>query len=185
MINTVSSPHGAGNQSLLLFGLGSSRQFAGRVGQHLGLAPSPHEEREFEDGEHKARPLVSVRDRDVFVLHSLYGEPRQSGNDKLCRMLFFIGALKDAGAGRVTSPTRARTRRARRAILSPRGMSPHYSKPWAPTPSSPSMSITWPRSRTPFVAVPSISTPQPCSLPTLRRWSATARWSWSRRTPAA
>jgi ribose-phosphate pyrophosphokinase len=103
MINTVSSRHGAGNQSLLLFGLGSSRQFAGRVGQHLGLAPSPHEEREFEDGEHKARPLLSVRDRDVFVLHSLYGEPQQSGNDKLCRMLFFIGALKDAGAGRVTA----------------------------------------------------------------------------------
>lgn len=103
MTSSVSSRPGLNDQALLLFGLGSSRQFAGLVGQHLGLALSPHEEREFEDGEHKARPLVSVRDRDVFVLHSLYGEPQQSGNDKLCRLLFFIGALKDAAAARVTA----------------------------------------------------------------------------------
>ena len=30
---------------------------------------------------------------------------RQSANDKLCRLLFFIGALKDAGAARVTAVT--------------------------------------------------------------------------------
>ena len=41
--------------------------------------------------------------RDVFVIHSLYGEPAQSANDKLVRLLFFIGALKDAAAGRVTA----------------------------------------------------------------------------------
>ena len=29
----------------------------------------------------------------------------QSANDKLCRLLFFIGALKDAGAARVTAVT--------------------------------------------------------------------------------
>ncbi len=64
---------------------------------------SEHEEREFEDGEHKARPLVNVRGRDVFVVQSLYGDDSQSGNDKLCRLLFFIGALKDASAARVTA----------------------------------------------------------------------------------
>jgi ribose-phosphate pyrophosphokinase len=37
------------------------------------------------------------------VLHSLAGSPSQSANDKLCRLLFFIGALKDAGAARVTT----------------------------------------------------------------------------------
>ena len=36
-------------------------------------ALDPHEERDFEDGEHKARPLVSVRGRDVYVLHALGG----------------------------------------------------------------------------------------------------------------
>jgi ribose-phosphate pyrophosphokinase len=44
-----------------------------------------------------------VRDQDVYVLHSLHGEPRASVNDKLCRLLFFAGALKDAGASSVTA----------------------------------------------------------------------------------
>ena len=87
----------------LLFALNSSRQFGERVAEHLGISLSEHEEREFEDAEHKARPLVNVRGRDVFVIHSLYGDTRQSGNDKLCRLLFFIGALKDASAARVTA----------------------------------------------------------------------------------
>jgi ribose-phosphate pyrophosphokinase len=69
----------------------------------MALPLTPHEERDFEDGEHKARPLASVRGRDVYVLHSLYGDDAQSGNDKLCRLLFFIGALKDAAAARVTA----------------------------------------------------------------------------------
>lgn len=83
--------------------MNASRDFGERVCSHLGMPLCPHEEREFEDGEHKARPLVSVRNRDVYVLHSLYGEAGQSGNDKLCRLLFFIGALKDAAAARVTA----------------------------------------------------------------------------------
>ena len=37
------------------------------------------------------------------MIHSLYGDAKQSPNDKLCRLLFFIGALKDAGAERVTA----------------------------------------------------------------------------------
>jgi ribose-phosphate pyrophosphokinase len=62
-----------------------------------------HEEREFEDGEHKARPLDTVAGRDVYVIQSLHGGPTMSANDKLCRLLFFLGALKDAGAARVTA----------------------------------------------------------------------------------
>ena len=42
---------------------------------------------------------------DVYVVQSLHGGPQQSTNDKLCRLLFFIGALKDAGAARVTAVT--------------------------------------------------------------------------------
>ncbi|HJV75654.1 MAG TPA: ribose-phosphate pyrophosphokinase [Noviherbaspirillum sp.] len=91
------------DHELMLFALNSTRPFAEQVAQELGIAQSEHEEREFEDGEHKARPLVSVRGRDVYVLHSLYGDQQQSGNDKLCRLLFFIGALKDAAAARVTA----------------------------------------------------------------------------------
>ncbi|MDQ2696663.1 MAG: ribose-phosphate pyrophosphokinase [Pseudomonadota bacterium] len=88
---------------LRLFALESSREFGERVARTLGTPLSDHEERDFEDGEHKARPLESVRDRDVYVIQSLYSDPRQSVNDKLCRLLFFLGALRDAAAGRVTA----------------------------------------------------------------------------------
>ena len=88
---------------LSLFAVGGTRDYGARVAQHLDLVLGEHEERVFEDGEHKIRPLASVRRHDVFVIHSLYGDTDQSPNDKLCRLLFFIGALKDAGAERVTA----------------------------------------------------------------------------------
>lgn len=88
---------------LMLFALDDTREFGEKVSRHLGIALSPHEERAFEDGEHKTRPLVNVRSRDVFVVQSLHGDAGQSVNDKLCRLLFFIGALKDASAARVTA----------------------------------------------------------------------------------
>jgi ribose-phosphate pyrophosphokinase len=86
-----------------LFALGASHEFGAAVASHLGLRLSPHEEREFDDGEHKSRPLATVRGRDVFVVQSLHGDDIQSVNDKLCRLLFFIGALKDASAACVTA----------------------------------------------------------------------------------
>jgi len=88
---------------LRLFALNASRDLGERVARELGSPLAPHEEREFEDGEHKARPLESVRGRDVYVLVSLYGDPHQSVNDKLVRLLFFLGALRDASAGRITA----------------------------------------------------------------------------------
>jgi ribose-phosphate pyrophosphokinase len=88
---------------LSLFALNAGREFGQRVAEALGVALAAHEEREFEDGEHKARPLESVRGRDVYVVHSLYGDAAQSVNDKLVRLLFFLGALRDASAGRVTA----------------------------------------------------------------------------------
>lgn len=90
-------------RELLLFALGATRNFGGRVADRLGVSLAEHEEREFEDGQHKARPLVSVRGRDVFVLHSLHGDDEQSVNDKLCRLLFFLGAVRDASAASVTA----------------------------------------------------------------------------------
>lgn len=86
-----------------LFCLDARRDYAERVAAYLELPLAAHEERRFEDGEHKSRPLFNVGEQDVYVIHSLNAEPGQSPNDKLCRLLFFIGALKDAGAGRVTA----------------------------------------------------------------------------------
>jgi len=90
-------------ERLCLFALHGSDQLGAAIAGALGQPLAAHEEREFEDGEHKARPLESVRNADVFVLHGLHGGPQQSANDKLCRLLFFIGAVKDAGASRVTA----------------------------------------------------------------------------------
>lgn len=92
-----------GTEEMILFALNASRYFAEKVSAHLGIPLSDHEEREFEDGEHKSRPLINLRGKDVFVIQSLYGDSQQSVNDKLCRLLFFIAAVKDASAGRVTA----------------------------------------------------------------------------------
>jgi ribose-phosphate pyrophosphokinase len=102
---------------LRLFAPASFRVFGERVAMSLGLNLAAHEEREFEDGEHKIRPLESVRGKDVYVIQSLFGEPGSSVNDKLARLLFFIGALKDASAARVTAcvPYLAYARKDRRS----------------------------------------------------------------------
>ncbi|MDX1624525.1 MAG: ribose-phosphate pyrophosphokinase [Gemmatimonadota bacterium] len=86
-----------------LFALEGSRPLAGKIADALGVELADHREREFEDGEHKTRPLVPVRGRDVYVIHSLHSDPDRSVHDRLCRLLFFAGALRDAGAGRITA----------------------------------------------------------------------------------
>jgi ribose-phosphate pyrophosphokinase len=93
----------AGGNRLRLFALQATAELGKAIAEALGHPLAAHEERNFEDGEHKTRPLENVRDADVYVVHSLHGGPTASANDKLCRLLFFIGALKDAGAARVTA----------------------------------------------------------------------------------
>ncbi len=96
-------PRRATGNRLRLFALSATAELGKDIAEPLGKPLSAHEEREFEDGEHKARPLDPVGDADAFVIQSLHGGPEASANDKLCRLLFFIGALKDAGAARVTA----------------------------------------------------------------------------------
>jgi len=86
-----------------VFAPAASRAFAERVAAGLGCDLAPMEEREFEGGEHKTRPLVSVRGREVFVVQSLSGDASGSANDRLCRLLFFIAGVKDSGATKVTA----------------------------------------------------------------------------------
>lgn len=88
---------------ITLFALEATRPFGEAVAARLGIALAAHEERSFEDGEHKIRSLESVRGRDAYVVQSLHGGDGESVNDKLIRLLFFIGALKDAAAARVTA----------------------------------------------------------------------------------
>ena len=76
-------------------------ELAEQVAHRLGTIVSAHEERRFDDGEHKIRPLTGVRNRDVHVFADLASSGEESVNDKLCKLLFFIGALKQSAAGRV------------------------------------------------------------------------------------
>jgi len=88
---------------LRVFALDATGKLGSAIAMALNQPLASHEEREFEDGEHKARPLDVVNGADAYVVQSLHSGPQQSANDKLCRLLFFIGALKDAGAAHVTA----------------------------------------------------------------------------------
>lgn len=89
--------------SLSLFALGPAAAIGQDTAELLQIPLRAHEEREFDYGEHKIRTLESVRNRSVYVMQSLCGDAHQSANDRLCRLLFFIASLKDAGAASVTA----------------------------------------------------------------------------------
>lgn len=87
---------------LSLFAPGAAAALGEAVAASLGIPLAPLEARGFEDGEHKLRPLTSVRGRDVFLLEALYGDAQESPNDRLVKALFFAATLRDHGAARVT-----------------------------------------------------------------------------------
>jgi ribose-phosphate pyrophosphokinase len=91
------------SDDLRLFALSESREFGEAVAAALDTELDNHHEQTFTDGEHEVRPEVNVRGRDAFVVQSLYAEDTWSVNDKLCRLLFMLGALQDASAKRVTA----------------------------------------------------------------------------------
>jgi ribose-phosphate pyrophosphokinase len=88
---------------LMIFAPNSGREHGEQICSVLDMTLSSHEERDFEDGEHKIRSLVNVRGRDVFVVSSLNADQQYTANDRLCRLLFFLGSLGDASAGHVTA----------------------------------------------------------------------------------
>lgn len=102
-----------------LFGIESTRAFAERVADRLDLQLSAHEEREFEDQEFKIRSLESVRGQSAVVVQTLNTDAGYSAADKLCRLAFFVGSLKDAGASEVVAvvPYLAFARKDRRTKL--------------------------------------------------------------------
>lgn len=91
------------SKHIALFAPAASAAFGGAVASALGMSLSPHAERTFTGGEYMMRPLESVRGQAVYAVQSLFGDALGSTNDRLCQLLFFIGALKDAGARHVTA----------------------------------------------------------------------------------
>lgn len=88
---------------MLFFALNGSDGLGQRIAGAGGFDLAPHEERDFAGGEHKARPLTSVRGKDVYVLHGLQGKPGMSANDRLIRLLLFLATCRENGAARVTA----------------------------------------------------------------------------------
>lgn len=91
------------NAPLQLFALAGSAPFGRRVARQLDTALAAHDENDFEDGEHMVRAPAAVRGAHACVIHSLAGAPEQGSGERLCRLLFFAGALRDAGAARITA----------------------------------------------------------------------------------
>jgi ribose-phosphate pyrophosphokinase len=85
-----------------VFALSPSELLGRAIAVDLGAELAPYELRRFEDGELKIRSLVSVRGHDVYAIGSLHGDATESVHDRLCRLLFFVGALRDAAARRIT-----------------------------------------------------------------------------------
>lgn len=88
---------------MLIFSLDGGTDLARALSTRLAQPLSDVEERAFDDGEHKWRPLCDPRAHHVFVLASLHGRPGASPHDALCRLLMFIGTLRDHGAARITA----------------------------------------------------------------------------------
>jgi ribose-phosphate pyrophosphokinase len=102
-----------------LFGIQASIDGARGLAAALGIELAPLEEREFEDGEFKIRPLTDVRGQPVIIYQGMAGDAVASANDKLVRALFLVGTLKDAGAAsiRLVAPYLAYARKDRRTKL--------------------------------------------------------------------
>jgi ribose-phosphate pyrophosphokinase len=86
----------------VVFALGEAHGLGAAVAARLGVPLAPQEFRAFDGGEHKTRPLVGVRRAEVVVVAPLDGGGAASANDELCRLLFFVAALKQSGADTVT-----------------------------------------------------------------------------------
>jgi len=80
------------------YALTESLELGQAICREAGLELAALEERIFEGGEFKLRPLASVRDRPAYVLQCLAGSPTASIAESFVRLLFLLNGLRDAGA---------------------------------------------------------------------------------------
>lgn len=88
---------------IVLFGLNGSAPYAAKIARKCDIPLSPHTFKRFEDEESYLKSEVNVRGKDVYVVSGLYSDEKQTVNDKVVNLLWFIGSLKDASARRVTA----------------------------------------------------------------------------------
>jgi len=87
----------------LIFAPSESHALGLAASEHSGISVAALEEREYNGGEFKLRPLQSVRDRTVFVVQSLAETSKAPIAHRLVRLLFLIHGLRDAGAHQVVA----------------------------------------------------------------------------------
>lgn len=89
-----------------IFGMNGSSSYAHAVAERLGLRLSQHEEKRHADGECYVRSLDNVRRSKAFVIASIYRDSEESPDEKLMKLLWFIGSLRDASADEITAVIR-------------------------------------------------------------------------------
>jgi ribose-phosphate pyrophosphokinase len=91
------------DSSPIVFATTNDLSLAARICELAELRLGKLEERAFEGGEFKLRPLESVRGRDVVVVASLAGSAHSSAAERLTRLCFLLAVLRDNGAARRTA----------------------------------------------------------------------------------
>lgn len=91
------------SRSRKIFALNASSEYGEKIALCLEDKLCKHKELFFHDGECYVASEENVRGADVYVIASLYGDDKESVNDKLMKLLVFIGSLHDASAHRVTA----------------------------------------------------------------------------------
>ncbi|MFZ4651228.1 MAG: ribose-phosphate diphosphokinase [Rubrivivax sp.] len=86
-----------------LYALDAGDPLAAAVAASLHEPLAAHEERRFDDGECKLRPLADPRGAQAVIVASLHGDAAGSPHDRLWRLLLLASALRDHGARRVTA----------------------------------------------------------------------------------
>ncbi|MHA2043687.1 MAG: ribose-phosphate diphosphokinase [Candidatus Thorarchaeota archaeon] len=93
---------------LRLFGLGSSvesKRFAQKVSQNLAHRLNKHVEKRFTDGETYIKSKDNVRNCDCYIITSLHTDEEESVDQKIIKLMWFIGSLVDATARSITIVT--------------------------------------------------------------------------------
>lgn len=85
-----------------VFALNSASAYGRRVAEHLQVGLADHEERYHADKECYLRALENVRRTRAFVIQNLHTDQEETVDQKLIKLLWFIGALRDASADDIT-----------------------------------------------------------------------------------
>lgn len=90
-------------KNIRIFALNGTKPFAESICDYLDIPLSGSTEKHFSDKESYLKSDVNVRGTDVFIITTLHTDENETVNDKLVKLLIFIGALRDASAERITA----------------------------------------------------------------------------------